>query len=70
MTPDEMAQLQKDPFWSTWAAYLNHMQPRDGNPMCQTCVSGQTPNDGCEEGRRLYGEYRLARISRGSEAKQ
>lgn len=66
MPSDYTMDIHDDPFWSSWAKYLDHVTPSDGRPTCQTCAGGQTPNDGCEEGRKLYGDYRLAKISRGS----
>jgi hypothetical protein len=50
---------------AAWAAYVDHVHPRDGEtPPCPICVSSKGPSLGCEEGQRLHGNYRLARIGK------
>lgn len=52
-------------FSESWTAYTNHVHPRDGvTSPCPVCCSAEAPGKGCEEGQRLYGAYRLARIGR------
>ncbi len=61
-----MTTYEDEEWWRCWGAYLDHVQPTDGAPMCSECVAAPTMNDGCQEGRRLAGAYRLARIGRGT----
>lgn len=56
MTPEPL----QDDFWGAWAAYLAHVVS------CDPCQAVESVGEGCEEGRRLYGNYRLAKINRGS----
>lgn len=49
--------LRATPYWMAWGAYLEHVQPHDGPP-CAGCCAGSTPREGCEEGQRLWEEYR------------
>jgi hypothetical protein len=46
-----------DAFWMSWGKYLDHFQPLDGPP-CVGCMAGSTPREGCEEGVRLWDEYK------------
>lgn len=54
----------REGFWEAWAAYVEHVHPRDGAAPCPICVSAEGPGKGCEDGRALYDAYRLARIGR------
>jgi hypothetical protein len=48
-----------------WGAWLEHYQPttpEDASP-CPYCLNAGDPAEGCSEGRRLWGAYRLARIT-------
>lgn len=52
-----------DPWYEAWGAFFEHLQPSaPGASPCPVCVAAPGPNLGCDEGRRLYGAYRLARI--------
>jgi hypothetical protein len=54
---------QADPYMTAWTAYVDHVHPRtEERPPCPVCVGVASPTAGCEEGQRLYGAYRLARI--------
>lgn len=62
------AEAYMDALWyRCYGAYLDHVQPTDGRPRCAVCWTADTPNDGCADGVRLWGAYRLARIGRTEE---
>ncbi len=64
-------------FWTAYANFLYHVQPfkadQGGKDVpadpCVACYEASTPENGCDEGRRLWGLYRLARIE-GSKARK
>lgn len=53
--------LKDTPQWLTWKAWLDHAVPLDAD-RCAWCCEVNGPRDGCETGRRLWDDYRLARI--------
>lgn len=58
-----VADYRATPAYQAYSAFLDHVQPRDSE-RCAPCWRADTPSEGCEEGERLWGDYRLARISK------
>jgi hypothetical protein len=52
-----------DPDADAYEAYILHVAPNEG-PKCVRCSVADSPYDGCDEGRRLWGDYRLMKIRR------
>ena len=61
--PAPVVDYTASPAYQAYSAFLNHVQPRDSE-RCAECWRADTPSEGCAEGERLWGTYRLARIGK------
>ena len=54
-----------DAVWEAYTAWVGHVHPAEdsGREPCWACVGAATPGEGCPDGIKLYGVYRLAKIS-------
>lgn len=51
-----------DKVWDAYEAYRLHVAPLKGRT-CRICRTAGKPSEGCEDGVRLYGTYRLAIVA-------